>query len=212
MCMFSSCEVRWFFPEAPLLLADWFARRGLHFHPGSESLRCDFYLRQPRRRDLGIKLREGNIEVKERTRSRGIRRFSASVAGRVEYWRKWSFRLASTREGGTDEVLAITRGANPKDWIPVFKDRLLILYEIREEGRVVLLDQPFHLQEGCGIELTRIQSRGHTWFTFGLEAFSAGQHTGRNLRSAMDAFLADVPDLVLPEEQSMSYPAFLASL
>ncbi len=210
--MFESCEVRWFFAEPPKLLVDWFSRRGLAFHSPDESIRCDFYLRQPRRKDLGVKLREGNIEIKERTRSLGIRHFTPAVAGRMEQWRKWSFRLASTREGGTDEVLAITRGMGNRDWLPVFKDRLMVLYEIHEEERVVLLDQSLIIKEGCGVELTRLEAQGKTWYTFGMEAFSAARYVRRNLLISADAFLAELPELLLPVEHSFSYPSFFAGM
>lgn len=127
----------------------------------------------------------------------------------MEHWRKWSFRLAHTREGGTDEVLGITRHSGPGNWIPVFKERLLILFEIREEGRIVLMDQPFLLKEGCGLELTRLEIPGHTWYSFAAESFSESGAARQNLLRSMDAFVAEIPELELPLEQNFSYPAFL---
>lgn len=211
--MLTSCEVRWFFPQPPVLLTDWFGRRGYSFQADGAPLRCDFYLRPaPRRRDLGIKLREGSIEIKERTRNYGIRHFGDHTSGRMEQWRKWSFRLAATREGGTEEVLHITRQyGDSGDWIPVWKERLLVLLEIQEERRVVLSDvPPFALKEGCGIELTRVQIPGEIWYTFGMEAFSAADRTRHNLLLTMDTLLAEMPDLHLSAQESKSYPAFLS--
>lgn len=129
----------------------------------------------------------------------------------MEQWRKWSFRLAATREGGTEEVLHITRQyGDTGEWIPVWKERLLMLLEIQEEGRVVLSDAPpFALKEGCGIELTRVQVSGEIWHTFGIEAFSAVGRTRHNLLLTMDALLTEIPDLRLPPEESKNYPAFL---
>ncbi|MBX2926684.1 MAG: hypothetical protein KF852_02510 [Saprospiraceae bacterium] len=210
--MFASCEVRWFFPQPPELLRAWFGRRGRSFQADGSPLRCDFYLRPaPRRTDLSIKLREGSIEIKERTRNYGIRQFGAHISGRMEQWRKWSFRLAATREGGTEEVLHITRQyGDSGEWIPVWKERLLLLLEIQEEGRVVLSDAPpFALKEGCGIELTRVQIPGEIWYTFGTEAFSAAGRTRHNLLLAMDTLIAEMPDLHLSVQESMSYPTFL---
>jgi hypothetical protein len=208
--MFSSCELRWFFAEQPPVLPDWYGRRGLHFAPEESPMRrCDHYLHQKGRHDLGIKLREGHVEIKQRIGRIASSRFQDKVAGKITKWQKWSFRLAATREGGTDEVLAITRDAHSRDWIPVYKERLLIWYEIQDEGRVVLVDMPKWIQEGCTVELTRLHCRDRLWYTFGMEAFSAGRHSRRNLLAAMDAFLAEGLELELSLRDAMDYPEFL---
>ncbi len=190
--MFKSVELRWFFPEPPSELKAWYGRRGLFLgKENSDIRRCDFYLLQKGRHDLGVKLREGHIEIKQQQGRGTTKRFSDTVAGRISRWQKWSFRLAATREGGTAEVLAITRDARSKEWIPVYKERLLLRYEIQDEGRVVMVEDIRWVQDGCAVELTRIHCREKLWYTFGMEAFSAGRHSRRNLLAGMDAFLGE---------------------
>ncbi|MGD8968471.1 MAG: hypothetical protein PVI07_13255, partial [Anaerolineae bacterium] len=59
-------------------------------HPARE----DHYLRLSDTYALGIKLRQGRIEAKQRVRRPGVVRFHERVTGIVEHWRKWSFQLA----------------------------------------------------------------------------------------------------------------------
>lgn len=215
MLMIQSCEVRWFFDSAPEAVLIWFERRGQHFSKEEQAGRCDFYLVSGAvRNDLGIKLREGNLEIKERTTEFGAHTFSASAEGRVEAWRKWSFKLAHTREGGTDEVLHITRqDVHNSAWVPVGKDRLQVILEIAEEGRVLLSRAPaFSLEEGCGVELTKIRLPDRVCYSFALEAFSRAGHEYQNLKQAVDTMTAEIPDLELSLSESMGYPEFLNNI
>lgn len=211
--MVQSCEVRWFFSDCPDAFRQWFERRGWVFSSAAPPRRCDFYLVSgTARADLGIKLREGNIEIKERVADLGVHRFGASAEGRVEAWRKWSFPLAHTREGGTEEALHITRQDDQgRGWIPVRKDRLLLMLEIVEESRVLLSEAPaFSIEEGCGVELTKIFLPDRTCYSFALEAFSNTDRGYQNLLRAMDTMTAEVPEPVLPLFQSMGYAEFLS--
>ncbi len=195
-------------PEA---LVDWFARRGLVLTESTPK-RCDFYLRQPRRVTQGIKLREGNIEVKERLQNLGKYRWGDNLSGRVELWRKWSFKLTNTREGAADEALAITRGQQAAHWIAIQKQRLLLLLDIQEEGRVVWTPAPQFLKEGCQVEWTRLQALGQTWHTLGLEAFSATERQRYNLWRSLDALSAEWHRIALTAGHSFGYPSFIQHL
>ncbi len=206
-----SCEVRWFMPEPPTALTDWFLRRGLVLTESTPS-RCDFYLRQHRRSAQGIKLREGNIEVKERIQNLGVHCWGANLRGRAELWRKWSFKLAHTREGAADEALAITRGQQAEHWIAIQKQRLLLLLDIQEEGRVVWTPAPQFLKEGCQVEWTRLQVLDQTWHTIGLEAFSITGRQGYNLWKSLDALSAEWHDTTLSARYSFGYPSFIHRL
>lgn len=212
--MIQSCEVRWFAKVVPDMVAAWFERRGHCFSGWEQSGRCDFYLvSNSVGNDLGIKLREGNIEIKERTKDYGVHSFGPFVKGRVEAWRKWSFKLAQTREGGMDEALHITRQDTTNSaWIPVRKDRLLVMLEIAEEGRVLFSEAPaFSLEEGCGVEFTRIRLPNRSCYSFALEAFSHSGQEYQNLLRAMDTMTAEIPGLEMPISNSMGYAEFLHS-
>jgi hypothetical protein len=214
MPMIQSCEVRWFLEALPETVAAWFERRGHRFSPEAQQGRCDFYLKSDSiRNDLNIKLREGNIEIKERTSDFGVHSFGDCVQGRVEAWRKWSFKLAQTREGGTEEALHITRQEIQNSaWIPVAKVRLLVMLEIAEEGRVRLSEAPaFSLEEGCSVELTQIRLPDRSRYSFALEAFSHSGQEYQNLLRAMDTMTAEIPGLEMLLSESMGYAEFLQS-
>lgn len=86
--MLPTLEARWFLPGAiPETAAAWFDSLGPDVTPES---RTDRYLVPTESNDLGLKVREGRVEAKQRTRT-----LRATLAnGRVEAWRKWSLGTA----------------------------------------------------------------------------------------------------------------------
>ena len=51
----------------------------------------DIYLLVPHGTDMGIKWREGQLQIKGRVASSGIQRFGEGHQGQVERWVKWSY-------------------------------------------------------------------------------------------------------------------------
>jgi len=64
-------------------------------------------------------------------------------------------------------------------------------------------------QQGCNIELTRIElEQDEVWWTFGFEAFGDFNSVERNLRAALSLMAARSPP-PFPAGEFMSYPAWL---
>jgi hypothetical protein len=141
----------------------WFQRSAgwVQQHP----VREDRYLRLPDTRALGIKLREGRIEVKQRVRNHGLVRFHERAAGIVEHWRKWSFQLAPGY--GALPGMALPAAS----WVPVRKERLLTTYRLTADQTVVPVSSPQPLRRGCEMELTAVHAAGQDWWTLAFEAF-----------------------------------------
>jgi len=195
----STVEMRWFLPgPVPLSVLDWFGSLG----PGlaAPAPRTDRYLLLPGRDDLGIKLREGRLEIKGRTAELGIHRLGSRAIGEVETWCKWSLASEEVPEAwckwslASEEVPEALRvlDANPALGVPVHKDRAL------------------RMLEGCQVEVTALEAPFGVWWTLGLEALTGPEPALAPLVSVGEHVLGDFPDR-LGERDSRSYPGWLVA-
>jgi hypothetical protein len=162
--MFSTVEVRWFYPGTlPSEVLAWF-QQGPH-EPDRPPCRVDYYLRLRSIDSLGIKLREGRIELKQRYGQQRIVRFHNHVAGLAERWRKWSLALAES-EGSFPGILTPALS-----WIAVRKVRELRKYLVVGPGQIITVPALEFPEQGCTVELTSIQADAAFWWTLGFEAF-----------------------------------------
>lgn len=195
--MFPTAEVRWFF-EGPVPDAArvWF--RAVAGEPPLEA-RTDRYVRPASPDSLGVKWREGKLEVKRRVGVVGEERFHARVAGRVERWRKWSFELAS--EAG------LARPAG--DWVEVAKRRQ-VRYFAAEPGGVRWLESGERSAQACGLELGEVRIGDAVWWSVCFEAFGPdeGALADRLQRVASHA-VAEAEPPALGAAHALSYPAWL---
>jgi hypothetical protein len=171
-------------------------------HPCRE----DHYLQLRDTDTLGIKLREGRVEVKQRVRDQGVFRLQERVTGVVEHWRKWSFQLAAAHRALSSIA------APPTAWIPVRKERLLRTYGLTVDGSVVPVPAPEALRHACELELTRVDVAGQDWWTLAFEAFgdeSALQE--RLLLVARHVFAAGEPP-ALNASESRGYADWLGRI
>ena len=162
--MFPTVEVRWFYRgQVPLEVEAWFQQSAgrVERHPCRE----DHYLRLTDTPGLGIKLREGRIEVKQRVRKHSVVHFHERVTGIMEHWRKWSFQLAEARRALLSIAVPTT------SWIPVRKERMLRTYRLTVEEFVVPVSTPEPFRQGCEMELTGVHVAEQDWWTLAFEAF-----------------------------------------
>ncbi len=162
--MFPTIETRWFYPGPipPDVLA-WY-----HYGeraPEAQPARIDCYLRLTDHDDLGIKLREGRIEIKQRAGQYGVEHLHERVCGLVEGWRKWSFGVNDVGNGLND--LAGPRPA----WIAVRKARRLRRYQVTETGDAIAIAGTEIALQGCNIELAELGIHGETWWSLAFETF-----------------------------------------
>jgi hypothetical protein len=200
--LFPTIEVRWFFEGTPsLAVVEWFAQG--EPEPEAQSGRVDYYLRLTDGDGLGIKLRQGRLEVKQRHRQYGLVHLHQRVTGRVEGWRKWSFELA-----GCDRDLASIL-VPALSWIGVKKERRLRRYRVTSQEMVVAVPTEAGTGQGCGLELTRIIIEGSQWWSLGFEAFGdQARLYDTLLRVATQVFAAGEPPS-LDSKDSYSYPRWL---
>ena len=202
--MFPTVEVRWFYRgNIPGEVKAWFQGAGEEVE--AQPSRVDAYLRLPENDSLGVKVREGRLEIKQRQEVYGVHRFQAGVGGVVEGWRKWGFPL------GDMENKPPWLPGNEDAWIEVHKKRWMRIYTM-EGGQVRETAVGDYLTNGCGWELAEVGVIGveRNWWSVGFEAF--GDEEG--LKDILHAVVGHVIEMGkspnLEVGNSFGYPGWMA--
>ena len=202
--MYPTVEVRWFFQGAvPSEVWEWFTARG----SGSEDLppRVDNYLKIVQGDSLGVKVREGRIEVKQRVGQQVNIHFGKQAEGRVERWCKWSFELAEP--GGVVAELISTSSR----WIAVKKNRQMHTYRVTGDRIVMDLPNSNSIDPGCTWEIVKVKVHGigDQWWSVGFEAFGRESALWDTMLTVADKFLSLAQAPTLGIQDSYSYPCWL---
>ena len=221
-----SAELRWFLPEQGQRdhLLRWFRLRDqlpLNDEEGQydqkiaaepfvklERERTDEYLLLPDCDTVGVKQRQGKLEVKALVA--GPRPFSlGGVVGRMDQWVKWSF---DPSEPIADQLEIELDQSGP--WRKVVKNRWLQKYSF--DSGLVAVSPDRRPDTGCNIELTVINVKATVgaWLSFGFEAFGpSGRVTALLDEAVQHYFTTHGPAPVrLDGRDSLSYPSWLALL
>jgi hypothetical protein len=200
--MFETIEVRWFWPgSVPRAVEEWFQQG--EREPDEQLPRVDHYLRTRDAESLGIKLREGRIEIKQRLQRHGIVRFRGQAAGVMEQWGKWGFALAEAGESLVDRIHPFPT------WVAVEKERKLRRYRLSGGREMAAISAQEWPQRGCDFELVRVRAGSQAWWSLCLEAFGIPLFLLENLMLVAGHVLAgDIP-LTLEARDSCGYPEWL---
>jgi hypothetical protein len=193
----NSTEIRWFFPHSPPeAIQTWFGSLGA---VENRPPRTDIYL-PGLGLDLGIKLREGRLEIKRLTADHGSRKFAGGVEGNVRAWTKSSFELTPDQDP-------------PADWIAVEKSRRILYFDSGPGGEITPAAPGTIPQAGGGVELTLVTSaEGRRWWTFGIEVVGPETDQADILSALADQLFSPPVPLSLPVSASQDYPSWLAGL
>jgi hypothetical protein len=199
----SSVEVRWFYQGAiPAETSAWFERSETEF--AAMPSRVDHYVRLLNDASLGIKLREGRVEIKQRQQEFGIIQLAEQVAGRVEGWRKWSFALAQR-----DDELSAMLEPTPS-WVAVHKQRRLRKYGLSGNRQIQAIPVSELPSQRCSLELTAINVAGQGWWSLALEAVGDEEEPEEILLRVARHTLQDRTVSIFDAQHSYSYPEWLA--
>jgi hypothetical protein len=163
----------------------------------------DVYLLMPGYADMGIKWREGTLQIKGRIEDLGTRRFSAGHEGRVQRWIKWTY----------EEVPAACRslfaaGEKPgPDTAAVHKIRALRMISL-DGGAPQEVTPGLALERGVGFEMTDLELDGKRYCSIAFEAFPDETATMAGFDAVVTGFLEQLPD-TLGADAAMSYPDWL---
>lgn len=164
--MFSSAELRWFIKgDIPTSVEDWF--NNFDVPPITQMPRTDYYLRLPDSKFIGIKMREGRLEFKQRLGTTGQIHTGNGLNGIIEYYQKWSF--------SAHNINAITETIDTysDDWLGVKKFRRLHAYKIDGSNIPRQAADLEYSGNGCILEITNIILEGQqeNWWTLGFESY-----------------------------------------
>jgi len=207
--MLHTTEARWFIPVIlPDAVLDWF-RAGQPLD--SEGVQVHEYLLFPDCDSVGVKLRDGRLEIKAMRGASQPLSANCGINGRKEQWVKWSF--------ASEALQALNPALHQSGhWLKVRKERFLRRFSA-ERGplrEVTVKQEPFPLV-GSTIEVTRIEvdANPRFWFSLGLEAFGPTTVAARILEDTLGLFFNEhgsIPGTTLSEYESASYPAWLTKL
>jgi hypothetical protein len=202
--MFETTEVRWFYKSTTWPHVEAWFKKGLR-EATVEPFRVDYYLSMPLEEELGIKVRDGRLEIKRRVQDDGTHSFSDRISGHISTWRKWSFPL-----GNSDQFLESAK----EPWIKVGKDRLVRKFSVAEHNQIDEIDPRSPAVCGCIFEFARLNvTKDSFWCSIGLEAFGDYPGSKRNtVKSVLSKLLDETGGPVLPVDISMDYPSWLSFL
>lgn len=205
--MLHSAEMRWFVSGAlPQEVLQWF-RAGHDLQPEQE--RTDEYLVFPGCDTVGVKLRQGRLEIKALSSSPRPLALDPGINGRTDQWVKWSFESASLPP-------LVGELHQSGRWIRVGKTRYLRKWSA-DTGTLVEVPSEAFPPVGCNAELTciELQAQPGLWYSLGFEAFGPPATNGKTLDETLRRFFnahGGMPGIRLTGRESMSYPAWLATL
>ncbi|HEX9189775.1 MAG TPA: hypothetical protein VGB87_22055 [Vicinamibacteria bacterium] len=201
-----SLELRWFLPDGlPPEVGRWFEEDLPETEMGSPDRRTDTYLFIPGQETLGVKLREGRIEIKWREESRPFE--AHGVSGQVERWLKWSWEDAKGPAPAQIGPWAVPDGP----WVDVGKTRLQRKYAW-SDGRFVAAPAKAILPIGAAVEIAPLELRGRKHGTVLIEAFAPEPRAQEDLLwRAAHVLLGRYPSPRPGIDRSFGYPRWLAA-
>lgn len=201
--MLTTYEVRWFNSgNIPENIESWFKHSCLLSPTKVPEKREDVYLYTPRCDYLGIKLRQGGLEIKWRDRNINRMEFNSLVKGNVEKWKKWRCSDSSEESFSLQQI-----GDNPV-WVKVGKVRYSQLYQVVEKKPQAVCDDA-GVDNGCSLELTNVEINGNKWWSIALEAFGEDGNLKNNLHVTAELVFSHYDSFSLQAENSYGYPSLL---
>ena len=212
--MISSHEVRWFLEgcvdQHPALrhwveegVADpkWTGRLGG---------KPDAYLIVPGAADMGIKWREGQLQIKGLESSLGTQKFTGSFEGKVERWMKWGYE-GKFVEDAFAPWFKSSSGA--PQIVEVHKTRFLRKVRLNPFTlKPIEVDSKTLIDRGGALEVIDLRVGTQAFTSVAFEAFPNDSGMHRDFTVFVNAFLGKLGRIELTESNSMSYPAWLQTL
>ena len=218
--MQKSTEIRWFISEADFtFLERLFAKEnlGLNFNNIPTFNRKDLYLKNLNN-SLGIKIREpksnskgliiSKLEIKTQIGESVEFKDYNNIEGQINTWIKHSFDLLPDERYLKQILQSLNLPSDSLPWLMIEKERQLVKYDT---GIKAIVNANVQINEGAGLELTKLKINNKNFFSFGLEAFSNSETELSNLKKTLEFFHNRFKPNGLSFLNSHSYPEFISS-
>ncbi|HCF25780.1 MAG TPA: hypothetical protein DEV81_00825 [Cyanobacteria bacterium UBA11049] len=184
--MLTSFEIRWFYAgKLPATISDWFEQNELGGKLQAPEEREDMYLYSPGCEYLGIKLRQGRLEIKWRNAELDIVRLGEAVEGKLEKWAKWTCEDPSQESFKPEAVLG------KSSWVSVKKVRSQRLYD------------------SCAMEIAQLSVKGNDWWSLAFETVGAEDNKLEQLKNIATQPFQTYNGSVQAQD-SYAYPTWLS--
>lgn len=204
MFSITTAEIRWFQKGvSPPNMHQWLQHLNGVFE--EQEPRIDVYQVLPDQMNLGIKLREGRMEIKKRLAFQHSFT-SENIHGKLETWIKWS---SKTEEGIPSYN---TMFDDVSHWIRIEKKRILQKFEITRKKQLTLYPDNGFPEAGIAIELANLKVQEHPWWTFALECFGPMERVATDLLSVAPALLENNVSTQLTKDNSYGYPEWIGMI
>lgn len=212
----ATVEVRWFFAREDTrfdAVRRWFLSSvtGAARSPQDPSIwdeRTDVYLLLPGADDMGVKWRDGQLQLKGRTASLGAQPLGNRHHGVVERWIKWSYPELPAAY----QQLFADGGHPGLTTVPVRKRRALRRLRLdTHTGAALDVRADEYPERGLGVEFTELVLRGRAYGTLGFEAHPDDEAMRSAFAPEVARLLLGLDTARLSLAESMSYPAWLAA-
>jgi hypothetical protein len=200
-----TAELRWFYRGTlPEEISQWFQQDqlGEHLEPPEE--REDLYLYSPKCEYLGIKLRQGRLEIKWRQAELGFLRFENRVEGKAEKWGKWLCEDPTAEIFQPADVM--------RSWVRVKKVRSQRQYQVLPGEAITAVPVTESIDQGCSLELTQLVINGNTWWSLAFEAFGEDDCLMEHLQAVANWVFKSYCKPKLQAEDSYAYPSWLCNV
>ena len=152
---------------------------------------------------MGVKWREGMLQIKGRVEDLGARRFDTRHQGRVQRWIKWTYPEVPA----ACRALFLDSARHGLATASVHKTRALRLISLDgAEPREVATGNV--LDRGVGFEMTELELDGERYCSVAFEAFPDDVLTAAGFDAVVAGFLRGLTD-ALDLDASMAYPDWL---
>lgn len=218
--MLASQEVRWFlkgpikaYPDLKSWVetSDPIKKRETALPPkwtGRLDDKPDAYLIVPDHPDMGIKWREGQLQIKGLQSALGTQLFTGRHKGKVERWIKWSYQGALIKQAFS-RWFEKTEAGGPVI-VEVSKTRCLRKVRMDPQtGDIQEVSAEHLVDRGGNLEVTELSLGNRSFCSVAFETFPDDSEMHGAFTRFVNAFLQKLHGVELVESNSMSYPAWL---
>ena len=198
-----TAELRWFYRGTlPSEIFQWFQQDQLGGHLAPPEEREDLYLYSPGCEYLGIKLRQGRLEIKWRKAELGVVHFGDRVEGKAEKWGKWLCEDPTAESFQPADVVG-------KSWVSVKKVRSQRQYQVFPGESITAVPVTESIAQGCNVELTQLSINGNAWWSLAFEAEGEDDCLMEHLQAVATWVFKSYRGSNLQAEDSYAYPSWL---